>query len=718
MPTFQRVNKSSKSDSSKILSLLFLVGLAALAQIFLAQSEKNLTLWIGFLLYAAALWKWRRLPASVQKDPAPFSFNAETVLFFLILGLGFMLRIFRIDEIPAGMHTDQGLTGLSALRILKEGWNPFPDAWNYQVPEPLLFCQLAGWFGLVGSSYFTFHLFFVLLSLAAFPLIYWTFRQLAGPKTALLSLFLLSVMRWNWIETRNGYPSVQVSLYLFGVLSLWLYGLKIRRVWPFYLSALCAGVGLYTYQAFKAAPLLVFMIWLYEYFTRWKGSKIRRPQVWIYLALVLAITFPLIHYDWQNKTLGNRESDLFIGKKIMETGSLKPLWDVWSGTALMFNREGDANPRHNIPGRRMLDDVTGVFFVLGLGLAWRLRKKPEGFYPLAGFFVMSLPGLLSTDIAHSNRLVVLTPFVAYFAATAMGYFYQKIKPFSRNRAPILFLSAILLLFIAAENAYTYFVLQANNEECQSAFGPEQTYIGRSIEIIEQHFPPLQYYFIDPSYFGNNTVEFLAYKDRPNVLEMNLQDWAAGRIPKDKTAVVLLGIKKSGWAHFLESLCPGAIVLHDEKSQDIYECTIPKKTLSQIKPWTQGLRGVYRNSKDWAGKPAAVQIDPVLNFTSKLDFPFTQPPPFRIRWSGTLETAQAGDYQFQFLASDKVKLWIDGKPIVLEKPTALAAGPHPLVIHFEKDSGDELALNFIWKKPGSDKWEIVPAAVFGTLPNIP
>ena len=62
-----------------------------------------------------------------------------------------------------------------------------------------------------------------------------------------------------------------------------------------------------------------------------------------------------------NHTAGNRESDVFIGNNMAAQHSLKPLWNQAVSNILMFNREGDPNPRHNLPGTRMLDDVTGVF---------------------------------------------------------------------------------------------------------------------------------------------------------------------------------------------------------------------------------------------------------------------------------------------------------------------------------------------------------------------
>lgn len=644
--------------------------------------------------------------------------KTETILFCFILLIGFFFRFYRIEELPAGMHTDQGLMGQCALRILHEGWRPFPEALNYQVPEPLLFYQLAGWFGLVGSSYLTFHLFFILLGLASFPLIYWTFRQLVGPRVALLALFLLAVMRWHWIETRNGYPSLQVPFYLFGAMAFCLYGLRIKKNWPFYLSSLFVGVGLYTYQAFKVVPFLLLIYAAYELYTRRKETKVLRRRFLISLLLVLAIATPLLYYFWQNNTLGNRESDLFIGKKIVEAGSLKPLWDVVNGTVLMFNRAGDSNPRHNLPDHRMLDDVTGVLFLIGLALAWRWRKSPEGFYPLAGFFILSLTGLLSTDIAPSNRLVCLTPFVAYFAALGGMVLGTRCLESLKKKSGLAWVGLVTLLTaLTAQNAYTYFVAQAENEQCQQAFGPEQTHIGRSIEILQNQFPGKYRFFISPLYFHNHTVDFLAYPAREEVKEFNSREWTKGEMPKEKISILFLESKKSGELDLLKEMFPrmSLVPFMDQKKQAFLFCGFfTPQLLEEAKPWNRGLKGVYVNSSDKNAKPIAVQWDPVLNFTGKRDFPFTTAPPFRIHWTSKLEIATAGNYEFQFLTTDRGKIWLDGRPVTLEKPLALIKGPRALRVDYEKDGGDSMAFSLIWKKPGQEKWEVVPATAFGKI----
>src|SRR5262249_49085861 len=132
--------------------------------------------------------------------------------------------------------------------------------------------------------------------------------------------------------------------------------------------------------------------------------------------------------------------------------------------------------------------------------------------------------------------------------------------------------------------------------------------------------------------------------------------------------------------------------------------IPRNGRASLKPWNKGLKGVYFHSADWKGIPVAVQTDPVLNFTSKFDFPFTQPPPFRIRRTGTLDIPKAGDYQFQAITTDSAQLELDGKQVEWEGPLRLGAGLHALRLDFGKDAGDTLALTFIWKKPGAQDWQ--------------
>ncbi len=706
--------------STKNQASLFLIGAllsAALGQAFLAQSVLPWTLIPGLAFYVLALGLLHSSlpPFSASQESQPFSSRMEWTFFLLILLLAFGFRIYHIDSIPSGMHTDQGLMGQSGLRVAFEGWRPFFEVLNYHVPEVTLYYLMGAWFTLVGSSYFTFHLFFILFSLAAFPFIYLVFRQWAGPKVALLALFFLAVMRWHLIFSRNGFPTIQVPFYLFAALYFWMKWTKSQKAGSLLVSAAFCGLGLYTYQSFKAVPFLMLVFALYEYFRDGRSAQVRRQILAFFLLLTILVS-PLFYYMAAQGSLGNRERELFIGKTVVEQKSLMPLLRVWAGTALMFNREGESNPRHNIPGHRMLDDATAIFFILGLGLAWRRWKEPGAFYPLAGFGVMSLTCLLSTDPAHANRLLVLTPLIAYFSAQALMTLVERIFP-AGSRMPRWALG-LLLGAVALQNADAYFIEEAQNHDCWLGYGVEQNYIGRGIEDLEKAQPGLLNYFLAFSYFGNHTIAYLSYPARDRIFPLKAQDLEnSNPFPSNRDALFFLEQGRMGLLDLLKLEFPHG---REQRLQDwdgrtlVYGYRVPQSDLQAFHGWNRGLKGTYLQSSQWTATPLAVRWDPVLNFTYKADFPFDNYPPFRIRWTGTLEVPKKGEYEFQVLTNDQGQLWLDGKPVLFEKPLTLTAKAHTLRLDFEKDGGDAMVLHLVWKKPGESGWEIVPAEAFGKI----
>ena len=134
----------------------------------------------------------------------------------------------------------------------------------------------------------------------------------------------------------------------------------------------------------------------------------------------------------------------------------------------------------------------------------------------------------------------------------------------------------------------------------------------------------------------------------------------------------------------------------------------------------GLWGTYRASPDPRSAPVTLHRDPLLNFTSKDDFPLHGGIPF-VRWEGSLVAPVAGTYSFLGLASDPSVLSIDGNPVTLaaNEPStghALAKGPHRIILDFRNTSNFSPAFSFLWKRPGEDRFEVVPASAFHSPPD--
>ena len=108
-----------------------LLAAGALGQYFLSQSNSPWTLGPGLFFYALAFWLLsndNKLNPQAPLNPPldNLSPKSEFLLFILIFLLALFFRLYHLDSMPAGMHTDQGLMGEYGLWVLK-GWRPFLD---------------------------------------------------------------------------------------------------------------------------------------------------------------------------------------------------------------------------------------------------------------------------------------------------------------------------------------------------------------------------------------------------------------------------------------------------------------------------------------------------------------------------------------------------------------------------------------------------------------
>src|SRR5688572_1290992 len=126
---------------------LWILGSAALGQAFLAQTSTPWTLWPGLALALMAVWKFHSWDKVGTPGEKPLDPRKEGLLFLGIALLGLFFRAYRLSEVPIGLPADQGFMGLSALRVLHDGWNPFPSIYRTQVPDLFAPLALSTWFG-------------------------------------------------------------------------------------------------------------------------------------------------------------------------------------------------------------------------------------------------------------------------------------------------------------------------------------------------------------------------------------------------------------------------------------------------------------------------------------------------------------------------------------------------------------------------------------------
>jgi len=548
--------------------------------------------------------------------------------------------------------------------------------WEFDVFQnpALLLYQLAGWFIFFKPTQFNFYLFFGLLSLATLPLFYWTIRQIAGQKTAILALFILSVMRWDLNFSRDGFPTIQVPFYTFGTLAFLLYGVRSSKKWPFYVSAVFFAAGLYTYQTFQVVPLLVLIFAVYEMISNWKGVAANWKSILGFSILFLFLAFPYFQHTYELGGLGQREINVSILKTVKDTHSWKPLIDNIELTALMFNWRGDPNARHNLQNYRMLDDITGELFVFGfVGCLIFLWKKPA-FYGLVGFLILSVPAILSVEAPHANRMLATVPFIALLAAWPLATLWDKWENLFKlkNQDVFLIFLAVPLYFIGAQNFDLYFHKQANDIASWRESGVEETMIAKRIAEYGDSYD----YYVSPRYFDYYTINFLDYF-HPNLINnMTLPDGIISHNDPGTSRGIYFALEKGrvGVFSMIKSLYPTGVeesLIDTEGNKALFFYRVSADDLAKV----SGLKAVFDR---FIG---GVKEKQVLDFATGLP-----EGPYRATLTGNLYVAKQGNYHWKLDTNIRAAFWVKGKSISSFVGSYLEAGFHPVKLQLDVPAG--------------------------------
>jgi hypothetical protein len=644
----QEVLRFKANDFYRFFAIVTALVLAAVGQFYWMQFTNPQTFSIGSCYYfeAVLLWGWALGPWFKDKSGEFTSFfPQEKLLFSLVMSIALFMRVYQLEILPPGLFVDQGYEGYGALRILHEGWRPFylEGFDNYA----LVVYMLAGWFWFFGATALTLKLFFVFISLAGMVFIYWTFRQLSGPRIALMTLFVLAVMRWHINFSRNAFPSIQVPFYMFGTLAFLLWGLRQNKKWPFIVAAFFFAGGFYTYQAYKVFPLLLAFYAVYEFVFRQKIFMASSKNILWFVGLSTLLLLPMVYDMAINNHWGDRETTVSILSQLKETHNLKPFFRVLGDTVMMFNRQGDNNPRHNLPGHRMLDDISAVFLVLGLFSFFLKVFGREYFYALTGFFIMSLPCILSNDGAHANRMLGTTPFIAFIIALSLSTLWGQAANWGGRFGEKIFtvLLGIVLIGMTVQNFNIYFNQQGSNLDCWRSY----CVIGPALgEAVKEKGPGYDSFVADGfNYQSDYALKFYDYSNLSQLHPFNIQD---SLVPLSTPANHGLFFGLASWSgdivKRLQMLYPqGKLTWEIDPSGSPILCffDVPAVIWAQSK----GLKARFN------GKPAVI-----LN-----DFPQTLPAgPNRAVFTGSLFLNNQGRYRLVNHGTGTVYWQVHGQPV--------------------------------------------------------
>lgn len=287
--------------------------------------------------------------------------------------------------------------------------------------------------------------------------VWWATRRF-GRWPALAAMAWAAGSLWLICVSRDGFRVILVvpvgALALAAVLR---WGDRPGRGWAVAAGA-TAGLGLWTYQPLKLAPLFViaWVLWV-RHADRERYLRIRAGLGWAFAAY-LVVAAPMLYTAVTDATnYFGRGAGVTVFNPGSGSADSYPVHIL--RTLGMVLVTGDPNPRHDVDGLPLLGPILFIPFAFGVWRAWRLRADHAHAALLIGLVVFLIPPLVGNEggSPHFLRTLGMAPF--YAALIGVGFLELRraaaAAAATRGRQLITAASAAALVALGVLSVTTY-----------------------------------------------------------------------------------------------------------------------------------------------------------------------------------------------------------------------------------------------------------------------
>ena len=703
----QRAGRELALGVGTIVASGLLLGVS-LTQFGQRHAESRTPAWYAFGAAVVALLvalpalegRWsallRRARSGFTLRPTPAAL-APWALLGAVLALGLLLRLYQLDQLPAGLWYDEADNLFQARHIASD-----PGQTPVYVPStnlPSLFLlPIALVVKLAGVAITTGRLVSVAFGLAGIVAVFLFVRLAMGTRAGLVAALLVSVMRWDINWSRIGMHGITAPLFAALTAYLTLRALKTGRFSDYGFAGASLGLAMWFYTSLRLFPLVLAFMLLHHLIIQRPGVRRFAAQAAVMAAVSLAVAAPVVLTAVQ-------DSDRYFERtRVTSIFNMVPRDQVAGQLrsslvkhVMMFNQLGDSNPRHNLPNIPMLDFLTGTLMLLGLGIAlWRWRDVALVSLPFWIFF-MVLPGVLTipSEAPQSLRSITAIPAVAALGALVVVVIWRAgdEAPWRWVRRSTTPFVLALLGIIAFSNVDTYFGAQASDPRVFAAFSTDETLMSRHMTDQQRRGYSL---WVSRQFLFGLTSTLLANGPKFEVIR------APETIPLDSSrlwrgASIYLEPRESGFYETLREYYPDGqfteVRAPGGGAPLYYSAVISREQLAA----RQGLEATYR----LADGSQADQLD----VTDEAVWFADQGPanlPYELVWQGSLHFARPGKYVLQLSGVTDAVVELDHRPVLnaasRDVTVVPAVGLHSLSIRAMIDEpGDFIRLS--WQPPG-------------------
>jgi hypothetical protein len=381
-------------------------------------------------------------------------FNSRRLDLFIVAAivlLAAFFRLYRLDQLPPGLHFDEAFNATMAQRVLSGVERPIYFTEDL-TEEPMAIYITALAFGIFGASPWSIRLVSALAGIATVAALYFLARVLFQSRwTAALAAFVLAILYWHINFSRLGMEPIFVPLTM---------TLAFGFLWRAMFSPLqgggelgwgVAGIFLaatqYTYKAALFVPVL-FVLFI--------GSEIlidRKFWTRHGRGLVICVIIAVLVFAPLGLYLATHPAQFFERPStVTASTTASTIVDHVIKVAGMFLVQGDENPRSNLPSRPALDLFLAVGFIVGIAICIARIRKPESRFLLWWLGVMSLPSVLTDFAPHFGRNIGATPAIALIVAYGFSTLIGRVQ----NSKPAYWLLLTSLTFSTFSTFNDYF----------------------------------------------------------------------------------------------------------------------------------------------------------------------------------------------------------------------------------------------------------------------
>ena len=444
------------------------------------------------------------------------------ILLSLIIIISAFLRAYNIKSLPPGLYPDEAMNGNNALEAISTGnWKIFYPENNGR--EALFINIQALSIKALGNEPWALRVVSAIFGILTVLGVYFLAKELfsklrtthyglqteekipLNQKIALLSAFLIATSFWHIMFSRIGFRAIMAPFFLTWALYFFLKALRTQK-WLFYgiISGIVYGLGMHSYIAYRATPLLIMVIFGMWFFKHKESRKAALKTFIVFVIFSFLAFAPLGYYFLKNP------AD-FMGRtsQVSVFSSETPLKDLALNTVKtlgIFGIVGDYNWRHNYSGRPALFWPVGFIFLIGslFGLISIFKKRVNdrdetinfaSWILFSSLVIVSLPVVISNEgIPHALRSIIMIPPVFILAGFGGIWLYEFLKNYFGDFEhgvfkKFLFIASVLFLIFLPFNAYyEYFIAWGKNPNVQGAFAADYVAIGRELNKLPAERP--------------------------------------------------------------------------------------------------------------------------------------------------------------------------------------------------------------------------------------